>query len=74
MQNAFAENNIEFLIADWTNRDPEIAGILKEYGRSGVPLYLLYPADQSQKAIALPDGIVTAGMVFDAIEKVTGSQ
>ena len=74
VQNAFAENNIEFLIADWTNRDPEIAGILKEYGRSGVPLYLLYPADQSQKAIALPDGIVTAGMVFDAIEKVTGSQ
>ena len=32
------------MIGDWTNGDPEIARFLEAQGRSGVPLYLFYPA------------------------------
>ena len=33
------------LVADWTNKDPEISKVLSEFGRSGVPLYLIYRTD-----------------------------
>jgi thiol:disulfide interchange protein DsbD len=40
---AFAERRIAFLVADWTNRDPEVTALLQAHARSGVPLYLYYP-------------------------------
>lgn len=40
----FAETNTAFLVADWTNKNDEIARELAVHGRSGVPLYLVYPA------------------------------
>ncbi|MGE0741266.1 MAG: protein-disulfide reductase DsbD family protein [Hyphomonadaceae bacterium] len=40
---AFADNNVAYLKGDWTNRDDEIAAVLAEHGRAGVPLYLYYP-------------------------------
>lgn len=67
---AFAENNIELITADWTNEDPRITTILKEHGRAGVPLYLLYPADKSKPAIQLPDGLIRPDTIFEAIEKL----
>jgi len=39
---AFARKHVAFLIADWTNRNPEITALLAAHGRSGVPLYLYY--------------------------------
>lgn len=74
VQQAFADNNVEFVIADWTNEDPSITKVLKEHGRSGVPFYLLYPADTSKDPISLGDGVITPNMVFDAINQVTGSE
>jgi thiol:disulfide interchange protein DsbD len=58
------------VIADWTNEDPSITKVLKEYGRSGVPFYLLYPGDQSKKAISLGDGVITPSAVMEAIDQV----
>jgi len=40
---AFAQTGTVKLKGDWTNRDPEITGLLKELGRAGVPLYLYWP-------------------------------
>jgi thiol:disulfide interchange protein len=40
---AFAEADVAYLEADWTNRNDEIAAALAEHGRAGVPLYLYYP-------------------------------
>ena len=37
------EKDIVYLKADWTRKDPEIASVLARYGRTGVPLYLLFP-------------------------------
>ena len=42
---AFAERNVAYSKADWTNRDDDIAAALAEHGRAGVPLYLYYPPD-----------------------------
>jgi len=46
----FANNNVQYLIGDWTNEDPEITKYLKAYGRNGVPLYVFYgPRDPVTK-------------------------
>jgi thiol:disulfide interchange protein DsbD len=42
---AFADENVAYLVADWTNRDATIAAALAEHGRAGVPLYLYYPPE-----------------------------
>jgi len=39
---AFASKDVALLRADWTIRDPEITAELGKFGRSGVPLYVLY--------------------------------
>ncbi len=67
VQNLFKDNNVEFVIADWTNEDPIITEVLKEHGRAGVPFYLIYPADLSKPAVSLGDGIITSGAIEAAI-------
>lgn len=39
---AFRENGFALFKADWTRRDEAIRAKLAEFGRAGVPLYLLY--------------------------------
>ena len=39
---AFAENDVVWLEGDWTRSDPAISGVLAQFSRSGVPLYLVY--------------------------------
>ena len=36
------EKNIEYIKADWTNRNDAITRALKKYGRSGVPFYVYW--------------------------------
>lgn len=63
---AFKRMHMKVLIADWTNKDPEVTKLLDAHGRSGVPLYLYY-APGAQKPVVLPQ-ILTPQMVLDAIE------
>ncbi|WP_053982105.1 protein-disulfide reductase DsbD family protein [Marinagarivorans algicola] len=53
---------------DWTNQDEDITNILTEYKRSGVPLYLVFPADPSKPAEVLPQ-ILTKNLVIEALER-----
>lgn len=64
----FKRSGITYLKGDWTNRDPEITRILTEFGRSGVPLYVFYPAGvgSSTKPIMLPQ-ILTPEIVTQAV-------
>ena len=39
-------------------------------GRSGVPFYLLYPADPAKAPLRFGDGIITPGDILEAIEKL----
>ncbi len=64
---AFKATNAVYLKADWTNRDPVIAKALAEFGRVGVPLYVVYPKSGGEPVI-LPQ-LLTEGMVIEAIEK-----
>jgi len=42
VRQAFADNHVVEMIADWTRPDPVITQALARFGRSGVPLYLVY--------------------------------
>lgn len=55
------KNNISLFKADWTNRNEELATVIKQYGRSGVPLYVYYPPYQKEFVI-LPQ-ILTLGIL-----------
>jgi thiol:disulfide interchange protein DsbD len=44
VRQAMAQAGVARLKADWTRHDPALTRILEAHGRSGVPLYLLYPA------------------------------
>jgi len=39
--------NVALLRADWTRRDPAVTAALKELGRSGVPVYVIYKAGRA---------------------------
>jgi thiol:disulfide interchange protein DsbD len=62
---AFAKAHIAFLVADWTNRNPQITALLAAHGRSGVPLYLYY-APGASDAVILPQ-VLTESVVMNAI-------
>jgi thiol:disulfide interchange protein len=63
---AFDELNVATLKGDWTNTDPQITQLLQEYGRSGVPLYLWFPAGEPGKAQILPQ-LLTKELVIAAL-------
>lgn len=44
LRDAFAARGVVTLKGDWTRGDPEITAYLRSHGRSGVPLYVFYPA------------------------------
>lgn len=64
----FAKNNVAFLTGDWTNKDPLITKELAKFGRSGVPLYIVYSANPEKSPIVLP-AILTQSAVYEAIDK-----
>lgn len=53
-----ADQDISVIRADWTNADPAITGWLAQFGRSGVPLYVYYPA--SGEPVILPQVLTPA--------------
>jgi thiol:disulfide interchange protein DsbD len=67
VRRAFAEHEIVPLKGDWTRQDPEITALLQKFGRSGVPLYLLY--DRGGTPSVLPQ-ILTEATVLDAIGRI----
>ena len=55
------EKNIEYIKADWTNRNDAITRSLKKYGRSGVPFYVYWePGFENPKIlpVILTDQII----------------
>ncbi len=66
VRRAFAGRGIVPLKGDWTNQNPEITALLQQFGRSGVPLYLLY--NGRGEPVVLPQ-ILTAAGVLDALGK-----
>ena len=68
VRDAFQRRGIVKIKADWTNADPAITKILKQFGRPGVPLYVLYPAGKSP--IVFPE-LLTQSIILDKLETVS---
>jgi thiol:disulfide interchange protein len=66
VEQAFDELNVVTIKGDWTNTDPKITELLQEYGRSGVPLYLWFPAGSTEKGQVLPQ-LLTKDIVLKAL-------
>jgi thiol:disulfide interchange protein DsbD len=49
--------------ADWTLRDEEIGRQLAAWGRAGVPMYLVYPADPATEPELLPELLTVEGTI-----------
>ena len=70
MTAAFDEHGVVYMVADWTNYDPAIARYIGGYGRSGIPLYLMYPGDLASEPLLLPQ-LLTRATVLEALEAVS---
>lgn len=70
VQEAFKKNNILFLTADWTNGEEDITKLLKQFGRAGVPAYVIYPAGSPDHPIVLPE-LLTQQSVLDGLNEAT---
>jgi len=62
------ELNIVMLKADWTTRDPAITRALAGFGRSGVPLYVVYSPDPFAPPRLLPE-VLTPALVIRALQQ-----
>jgi thiol:disulfide interchange protein DsbD len=66
VREAFRRHGIVKLKGDWTNGDPAITKVLQQFGRPGVPLYVLYTA-KDQEPIVFPE-LLTKSMVLEKLE------
>jgi thiol:disulfide interchange protein len=69
---AFEQAAVVKLKGDWTNRDPEITSLLKDVGRAGVPLYLLWVPGAAQPKI-LPQ-VLTESLILSELAAIPQSR
>lgn len=69
VQELLHEKNVVAMKADWTNANPEITAALRNFGRVGVPFYVIYPAGKPADPVVLPE-ILTESILLDALKKL----
>ena len=69
VREAFLRHKVVLLKADWTNPNPDIETALAEFGRNGVPLYLLYPGGKGNPPRVLPQ-ILTPQKILAELESL----
>lgn len=62
----FAEDDVALVKADWTNSDPEITRLIRAFGRSGVPLYVIFPGGRLDAPLVLPE-IIGVDLVLEKL-------
>jgi len=68
VRDAFQRHGVVRIKADWTNGDPAITKLLQQFGRPGVPLYVLYPG-KSGEPIVFPE-LLTKNILLDKLETI----
>jgi len=66
LRDRFSDDDVAMVKADWTHRNPQITRMLKAFGRSGVPLYVLFPGGHLDAPIVLPE-LISEKIVLDAL-------
>jgi thiol:disulfide interchange protein/DsbC/DsbD-like thiol-disulfide interchange protein len=69
VRESFQRHNIVKLKADWTNGDPAITKLLKQFGRPGVPLYVLYRG-KTEEPFVFPE-LLTKSIILEKLENVS---
>jgi thiol:disulfide interchange protein len=65
VQEIFRGKGVTLMKGDWTNRDPAITKALADFGRAGVPLYVVYNSKPgSTEPVVLPQ-LLSASVVAD---------
>jgi thiol:disulfide interchange protein len=72
VQEIFRSKKVTLMKGDWTKRDPAITRALSEFGRAGVPLYVVYNAKPgASQPLVLPQ-LLTPGIVQNAFADAVG--
>ena len=69
VREAFQRHAIVKMKADWTNGDPVITKLLRQFGRPGVPLYVLYPGKNAEPVV-FPE-LLTKSIVLEKLERAS---
>jgi thiol:disulfide interchange protein DsbD len=72
VQQVFRSKQVTLMKGDWTKRDPAITRALSQFGRAGVPLYVVYNARPGVSAPLVLPQILTAGVVQNAFADAQG--
>ena len=70
VQDALRDQDVQLLLADWTQKSPEILQSLQSYGRQGVPFNVFYPATtggERSLPVVLPE-VLTIDNVIHTIQ------
>lgn len=65
---ALQQRDVAAVRADWTTRDDAVTAMLRRFGRSGVPLFVIIPRGDLDRAVVLPE-VVTVDMLLSALEQ-----
>ncbi len=68
---AFKQKRVALVKADWTNRDATITEALSKFGRSGVPLYVLYPQGLDRGEPMILPHVLSPATIRDALTQVS---
>jgi len=68
---AMARTDTIYMVADSTKYNPDVEQALSDFGRGGLPLYVVYPANGG-KPVVLPQ-VLTPGIVISALEQAAES-
>ena len=66
----YRKHNVALLVADWSKKDGKTLKVLQQYGREGVPLYLLFPPDADKPPEILPNLLTPPFDMKETIESV----
>ncbi len=68
VREALRKHEVVALRGDWTTGDPTISRVLKQFGSSGVPLYVIFPGGAPGEPIVLPTAL-TKNLVIENLAR-----
>ena len=66
-------NHVVPLLADWTQRSPEVTKMLNALGGKAIPFLAIFPANDPTRPIIL-DSLITQGQLIEALEEAGPSR
>ncbi len=72
VKDAMARTGTLYMIADSTKYNPDIEDAISTFGRGGLPVYVVYPADGSAPKV-LPQ-LLSPGIVVTALDQAAGKK